>query len=64
MALSPAGPAPIAIRSYVCVTALRSMPYCIWSSISPRLFLIRSAFFISSALTYGYSPYSMKLGRW
>src|SRR5215468_3265815 len=39
-------------------------PYCNWSSISDKAFLILNAFLISSALTYGYSPYSMKLGHW
>src|SRR5215467_9662798 len=39
-------------------------PYCNWSSISDRAFLILNAFLISSAVTYGYSPYSIKLGHW
>src|SRR5215467_11954027 len=39
-------------------------PYCNWSSISDKALLILSAFLISSELTYGYSPYSMKLGHW
>ena len=38
--------------------------HCIWSSIPLNAALSLSAFLISSALTYGYSPYSRKLGRW
>ena len=38
--------------------------HCIWSSISENAALSLRAFLISSALTYGYSPYSRKLGRW
>ena len=38
--------------------------YCIWSSMSENADLSRSAFLISSAVTYGYSPYSRKLGHW
>ena len=36
--------------------------YCIWSSMVENAALSRSAFLISSAVTYGYSPYSRKLG--
>src|SRR5262245_39726428 len=43
---------------------LLSADHCIWSSISPKAAFSLSAFLISSALTYGYSPYSRKLGRW
>src|SRR5579862_8412249 len=38
--------------------------YCIWSSICDSAALTRSAFLISSAVAYGYSPYSRKLGHW
>ena len=38
--------------------------HCIWSSISEKAAFNRSAFLISSAVTYGYSPYSRKLGTW
>ena len=38
--------------------------HCIWSSMVENAALSFSAFLISSALTYGYSPYSRKLGRW
>src|SRR6266540_1248273 len=41
-----------------------SKSYCNLSSISDKAFLIFKAFFISSAVTYGYSPYSIKLGHW
>src|SRR5262249_10099577 len=41
-----------------------SADHCIWSSISPKAAFSLSAFLISSALTYGYSPYSIKLVRW
>ena len=37
--------------------------YCIWSSMLENAALSLSAFLISSALTYGYSPYSRKLGQ-
>ncbi len=37
--------------------------HCIWSSISEKAFLSLKAFLISSAVTYGYSPYSRKLGH-
>ena len=37
--------------------------HCIWSSISEKAFLSLRAFLISSAVTYGYSPYSRKLGH-
>src|SRR5215510_14023688 len=37
--------------------------HCNWSSISVNALLSWSAFLISSALTNGYSPYSMKLGH-
>ena len=36
--------------------------HCIWSSMSEKAAFSRSAFLISSAVTYGYSPYSRKLG--
>ena len=35
--------------------------HCIWSSMSESAAFSRSAFLISSAVTYGYSPYSRKL---
>src|SRR2546430_12772847 len=38
--------------------------YCIWSSASENAAFNLSAFLISRALTYGYSPYSRKLGQW
>src|SRR5579862_6460215 len=38
--------------------------HCIWSSIVLSDCFTCSAFLISSAETNGYSPYSMKLGRW
>src|SRR3954469_2525420 len=38
--------------------------YCIRSSISENFALSCSAFLISSAVAYGYSPYSRKLGHW
>ena len=38
--------------------------HCIWSSIDDRALLTLSAFLTSSAVTYGYSPYSRKLGHW
>src|SRR6478752_7036583 len=38
--------------------------YCIWSSMSENAAFSRSAFLISSAVAYGYSPYSRKLGHW
>ena len=37
--------------------------HCIWSSISEKAAFSLSAFLISSAVTYGYSPYSRKLGH-
>lgn len=37
--------------------------YCIWSSISEKAFLSLRAFLTSSPVTYGYSPYSRKLGK-
>jgi hypothetical protein len=37
--------------------------HCIWSSISEKAFLSLRPFLISSAVTYGYSPYSRKLGH-
>ena len=37
--------------------------HCIWSSMFENAALSLSAFLISSALTYGYSPYSRKLGH-
>jgi hypothetical protein len=38
--------------------------YCIWSSMVEKAALSLSAFLTSSAVTYGYSPYSKKLGKW
>src|SRR5262249_16121129 len=38
--------------------------HCISSSTAEKACRRRSAFLISSLPTYGYSPYSMKLGRW
>ena len=38
--------------------------YCIWSSMSENADFSFSAFLISSDVTYGYSPYSRKLGCW
>src|SRR5437867_7455877 len=38
--------------------------HCIWSSMFSKAALRRSAFLISRAPTYGYSPYSRKLGHW
>ena len=40
------------------------MDHCIWSSMLENAAFNFSAFLISSALTYGYSPYSRKLGHW
>jgi hypothetical protein len=40
------------------------LPHCIWSSIVDSALLTLSPFFTSSAVTYGYSPYSRKLGFW
>ena len=37
--------------------------HCIWSSMSEKAAFNFSAFLISSAVAYGYSPYSRKLGR-
>jgi|SRR5580698_8553268 hypothetical protein len=37
--------------------------HIIWSSTSEKAFLSLRAFLISSAVTYGYSPYSRKLGQ-
>ena len=37
--------------------------HCIWSSMLENAAFSLSAFLISSALTYGYSPYSRKLGH-
>ena len=37
--------------------------YCIWSSIEDKFAFTLRAFFISSAVTNGYSPYSRKLGH-
>ena len=37
--------------------------YCIWSSIEDNDAFTLRAFFISSAVTNGYSPYSRKLGH-
>src|SRR5439155_4941663 len=44
-------------------TLVAPLDHCIWSSILENAVLSLSAFLISSALTYGYSPYSRKLGR-
>src|SRR5947208_6068957 len=38
--------------------------HCIWSSMTEKAAFSLRAFLISSALTYGYSPYSRKLGHW
>src|SRR5262249_55702507 len=38
--------------------------HCIWSSIDEKACFSVSAFLISFAVTYGYSPYSRKLGHW
>src|SRR5438552_3157744 len=38
--------------------------HCIWSSMVEKAAFSLRAFLISSALTYGYSPYSRKLGHW
>src|SRR5205809_8036036 len=38
--------------------------HCIWSSMVEKAAFSLSAFLISFALTYGYSPYSRKLGHW
>ena len=43
-------------------TSIAPVDYCIWSSILEKAALSFNAFLISSALTYGYSPYSRKLG--
>src|SRR3954451_2750356 len=40
------------------------LSYCIWSSMVDMALFTFSAFLISSAVTYGYSPYSRKLERW
>src|SRR4029077_16734721 len=40
------------------------LDHCIWSSMLENAAFNVSAFLISSALTYGYSPYSKKLGHW
>ena len=60
VALSPAGPDPMAIKSYV---SLIARTHCIWSSASEKARFSLSAFLISSAVAYGYSPYSRKLGH-
>src|SRR5438132_12495135 len=44
------------------LTALH-VNYCIWSSASENAAFNLSAFLISRALTYGYSPYSRKVGH-
>ena len=46
------------------VVELEHPRYCIWSSMVENAAFSRSAFLISSAVTYGYSPYSRKLGTW
>src|SRR5262245_66462618 len=38
--------------------------HCIWSSMEENASFRASAFLISAADTYGYSPYSRKLGHW
>ena len=53
-------------RSHMHPSSWRPLPsqaHCIWSSISEKAFLSLRAFLISSAVTYGYSPYSRKLGH-
>ena len=46
------------------VASEKQICYCIRSSIPLKAALSLSAFLISSAVTYGYSPYSRKLGHW
>src|SRR5277367_544422 len=41
-----------------------SCSYCMRSSMSAKAALSLSAFLTSSDVTYGYSPYSKKLGHW
>ena len=43
---------------------LENQRYCIWSRASPNACRSLSAFFMSSVVAYGYSEYSIKLGRW
>ncbi len=42
----------------------RRRRYWYWSSIMEKACFMVKAFLISFAVTYGYSPYSRKLGRW
>ena len=52
-------------RAYSQVLAYAPVrPHCIWSSMVDIALFTLSAFFTSSAVTYGYSPYSRKLGLW
>src|SRR5262249_45376808 len=45
-------------------TLVETDAHCIWSNIAEIAAFSRRAFLISSAVTYGHSPYSRKLGHW
>ena len=58
---SPAGPDPMAIKSYVSVMA-EHRAHCIWSSASEKACFSLRAFLISSPLAYGILPVFQKAG--